>query len=225
MYRVLVSVEGQTEEIFVRDILAPHLVDYGVAIEQVILKTKRPAGAAPHRGGMSTWAKVERELRILLSDSNAAMITTMYDLYGLPSDAPGRAGSRGIADPHRRAAVLEAEIQRSLADDRLCVYLQVHEFEAMLFAAPDEIAARAGKPALADSIAEVTEQAGGPELVDDSPQTAPSKRLVAMWSDFIKTLDGPAIVKAAGLAVIRSQCPHLDGWIAGLERVGDSRMT
>lgn len=91
----------------------------------------------------------------------------------------------------------------------------------MLFAAPHQVAARAALPGLSDSIAEATRLAGGPELVDDGPETAPSKRLASMLPGFTKTLDGPAIVKAAGLSSIRSECPHLDAWIHRLESSGN----
>lgn len=164
MQRVLISVEGQTEEIFVRDVLAPHLADAGVAARHVILKTKRPAGAP----------------------------TTQ----------------------------LESAIQGSLGDRRLCPYLQVHEFEALVFAAPSHVATRAGSAALEGQLADIARSLGGPERVDDGPHTAPSKRLASLWPGYTKTLDGPAIVKAAGLAAIRAQCPHLDAWISGLEALG-----
>lgn len=220
MRRVLVSVEGQTEEIFVRDTLAPHLLDHGVAIQHVILKTKRLAGGSAHRGGVSKWSKIEQEIRLLLRDSDAAAITTMYDLYGLPADTPGAGHARGDVDPHHRAAHIETEIQNRFDDSRLDAYLQIHEFEAMLFGVPDHVAARAGQPKLARLMTDAANVAGGPELVDDGPQTTPSKRLVTIWPEFTKTLDGPAIVKAAGLATIRASCPHLDNWIGRLERLG-----
>lgn len=117
MQRVLVSVEGQTEEIFVRDILAPHLIGFGIALQQVILKTKRPAGAAPGRGGMSRWSKVSNELRLLLRDSGASTVTTMYDLYGLPTDTPGWEHALGITDPHERAGYVEEQIKGSVGDE------------------------------------------------------------------------------------------------------------
>ena len=218
MRRVLASVEGQTEEIFIRDVLVPHLWDHGVALQQVILKTKRPAGLPPGRGGVSKWSLIERELKILLADSDAALITTMYDLYGLPADTPGWTRSAN-ENPHQRADNVEMGMRRTFADRRFQPYLQVHEFEALLFAAPDHVEQRAGKSTLSKAISEVSERAGGPELVNDNPQTAPSKRLVSLWPEFTKTLDGPAIVKEAGLTTIRAKCPHFDRWVAALEAV------
>lgn len=220
MRRVLISVEGQIEEIFVRDVLAPHLAGAGVALQQVILKTKRPAGAPAERGGLSTWPKVERELRLLLGDTNAVAVTTMYDLYGLPIDTPGWPAAHGSGDPRQRAVQIESAIEEAVGDRRLRAYIQVHEFEALVFAAPSQVAIRAGSESLGAEVAAIARSLGGPELVDDGPQTAPSKRLAALWPGYTKTLDGPAIVKASGLAAIRSQCPHLDAWISSLEDLG-----
>jgi len=35
-----------------------------------------------------------------------------------------------------------------------------------------------------------------------------------------KTSDGPTILAKIGIEAIRSQCPHLSGWLARLEAVG-----
>ena len=40
MSRILISVEGQTEETFVREIVSPHLSEYDVYPTPVILTTK-----------------------------------------------------------------------------------------------------------------------------------------------------------------------------------------
>ncbi|MGH3564643.1 MAG: DUF4276 family protein [Pseudonocardia sp.] len=60
-------------------------------------------------------------------------------------------------------------------------------------------------------------QAGGPELVDDGPNSAPPKRLLRHCPTYTKTGDGPQAISAAGLAVVRSRCPHLDAWLTTLD--------
>jgi uncharacterized protein DUF4276 len=58
--------------------------------------------------------------------------------------------------------------------------------------------------------------AGGPELVNDGPETAPSKRLLRYWPTYVKTMDGPLAIAELGVAKLRAQCPHLDAWLTDL---------
>ena len=101
MKKVFVSVEGQTEETFVRDFLAPHLFTSDIFFQPVVLSTKRPAAGGKFKGGATGWSKIERELRLLLRDSSATAATTMFDLYGLPADVPGLVASSDLSPYHR----------------------------------------------------------------------------------------------------------------------------
>jgi hypothetical protein len=83
--------EGQTEEIIARDVIAPHFNSTDAYVTWSILTTKRPAGGPAFKGGISSWAKLERELRRLLLDSSTTVLTTMLDYYAFPADAPGMA--------------------------------------------------------------------------------------------------------------------------------------
>lgn len=54
---------------------------------------------------------------------------------------------------------------------------------------------------------------GSPELVNDGPATAPSKRLLAHHPAYNKLLDGPLALADLGLPALRERCPHLDAWL------------
>jgi hypothetical protein len=56
-----------------------------------------------------------------------------------------------------------------------------------------------------------------PEHINDSPQTAPSKRLQSMlFPKYDKTLHGPRAAQAIGLQTIMGQCAHFRGWVEKL---------
>ena len=55
-----------------------------------------------------------------------------------------------------------------------------------------------------------------PEHINNSPQTAPSKRILALVPHYKKTVDGPLIAEDIGLDAIRAQCPHFNNWIERL---------
>ncbi len=146
MKRVLILVEGQTEEIVAKELLAPHLFPFDVHLAPVVVATKRPAGAPKQAGGISSWAQVRREVELLLRDSSLDCVTTMIDYYGLPTDWPGWAerpqgGAAAVAH-------LEASMATDLGDDRFLPYLALHETEAMVFTGPAEAAAVSGTPGL-----------------------------------------------------------------------------
>lgn len=180
MKRVFVSVEGQTEETFVRDFLAPLLLANGTFFQPVVLTTKRPATGGKFRGGATGWSQIEREIRLLLSDSSVVAVTTMIDRYGLPTDVPGLVAST-MLPPYGRVAAVEAGISTRFSDTRFRPYIQLHEFEALVFVTPELAARRSGTPLVLEEINRAVENAGSPELVNDSPLTAPSKRLRTMW--------------------------------------------
>jgi Domain of unknown function (DUF4276) len=103
---------------------------------------------------------------------------------------------------------------------------QLHEFEAYLFSDPswfgffyDRHEAR-----IADLQA-ITEAYSTPELIDDGPQSAPSKRIVQILPDYedAKAVVGPQVAELIGLQVIRSRCPHFDSWLARLETLSPLR--
>ena len=151
---------------------------------------------------------------MLLHGAGPRLVTTFFDLYALPTDFPGFAASSG-SDPIARATELEDDLSSHIADDRLNPYIQVHEAEALVLACPDQLEVRhTGLGALA---LQAVAQEGGPEVVDDGPTTAPSKRLESWASAYSKTGDGPAIVASTDLSTIRQQCEHSNGWMSWLE--------
>lgn len=50
-------------------------------------------------------------------------------------------------------------------------------------------------------------RAGGPELVDDGPGTAPSERLERADPNCSRTVTGPLLIVEAGLGAVLERCP------------------
>jgi hypothetical protein len=89
MKRVLMLVEGQTEETFVKELLAPHLWALGVAPIPTLAVTKRVKSGPNFKGGLVSYGQARNQVVRLLGDKDAAAVTTMFDLNGLPDDFPG----------------------------------------------------------------------------------------------------------------------------------------
>jgi len=142
----------------------------------------------------------------------------MFDLYAFFDDFPGLAEVPPEASPEQRVTLLEGAMTADLADPRVIPYIQLHEFEALLFADCNRLCEFHGVSEKLEEVESIVSQAGGPEGVDDGPTTAPSRRIARLFPGHRKSVDGPAILKAAGLPLLRQRCPHFNGWIGRLEQ-------
>lgn len=70
MKRLLVLVEGQTEEAFVRDVLTAHLSAFEIYPTAVLLKTKRVKSGGAFRGGVTSTEQVLGDIQRLLVASS-----------------------------------------------------------------------------------------------------------------------------------------------------------
>lgn len=220
MKRVLALVEGQTEETFMRDVLAIHLLQFGVYLTPIVLSTKRVKSGLKFKGGVNTYPQFKRDLRHLLSDRNAVAVTTMLDYYGLPNDFPGAKKLRGLRSCYERAEHLEKSLQDDFQDHRFLPYLSLHEFEALLLTSPDQIARTFSSTSDVPKLRMIVENVDSPEEVNDGPTTHPAARLSDLLPLYKKRLHGPMIVRRIGLDQIRQQCPHFHQWMSRLENLG-----
>lgn len=216
MRRLHVLVEGQTEEIVVNNVIAPHLAHKGWEVSVSILATKRPAGGGKVRGGVSSWEKIRRDVGRLLPNFDA--VTTVIDYYGFPDDAPGMATRPRKAGAIDRVRHVERALAMCVDNQRFIPHLTLHETEAWVFAAVDELVDLLDDPPLGTDLRGIADGAGGPELINDHPATAPSRRIVERCPAYQKTFHGPLCIEALGLTELRAQCPHLDSWLSELER-------
>lgn len=215
-------VEGQSEEAFVKQTLAPWLAASGVFVQgPIVLWTKRLPAGGGHRGGVGSWEQIRKNLSPLLADGDA-WVTTLLDFYGLPEDVPGLAEHRGRgAAADQQAASMQAEMAAAFGQaPRFLPFLALHEFEAWLFAEPDVVATHFGNPAIATRLAGEIPSPGGPEAIKHGHDTHPKARLLKHCPGYKETSDGPTVLGKIGIPAIRARCPHFDGWLAQLEALG-----
>ena len=118
MRKLHILVEGQTEEVIVNNVIGPYLSSEDLYVTTSILKTKPSAGGHPaHVGGVSSWTKILKEIRLLLGDTSTTMLTTLIDYYGFPDDAPGMA-DRPIGSPYARVEHVESAIAGAVDSGR-----------------------------------------------------------------------------------------------------------
>lgn len=222
--RILIVCEGQTELGFCKKVLGPHLGACGLFIDCPVVNTGKI-----QRGGIVDYQPVKKDLIRYLKQNAGAFVTTMIDFYGLPNSFPGYAHARNLY-----GAVAQAEfLERSLLDDlraepdisrvesRFIPYLQLHEFEALLFSDLSVFSERFSQKVV-DLLLKQASSFENPEAINDSPQTAPSKRIIeaARTLDrkkYKKLTDGLPFATKVGLPKMREKCPRFDAWVARLE--------
>ena len=212
---MLVLVEGQTEEVFVNRVLAPHLWQHEVAATPTILETRHLPGRTRDKGGVSSWSKTRNDILMRLGDTDA-VTTTILDFYGLPDDFPGR-GLPRTNSPIQDVLAVEAAMAAEFQNPRFVPFLALHEFEAWVFSMPQAIAAHFGKPSLAAKIEVVAGAFPSVEHINHGPETHPSRRLETMIPEYKKRSDGPTILEAVGVSGVRLRCPHFHDWLSRLE--------
>lgn len=219
--------EGQTEQGFVEEVLRPYLQDYGVAgVKSILITTNKKKNA---RGGMLSYSHALTDLKLLREtkldgDYERHIFTTMFDLYALPDDFPGFEASKKIGDPYSRVCCLEKCFAEAINDNRFIPYIQLHEFEALLFCGVEYIIKLyPGREVQCERLVQDLQKVGNPELINNSPQTAPSKRIIrAVEGDkkvhynYDKPKTGKFVTKNIGIDKLRSRCKHFDEWVGKL---------
>lgn len=218
MKRVLVLVEGHTEERFIKDVVCQYLLQCCIDLTPTLAVTKRVKDGTRFKGGITSYQKAQMDIRLLLRDTNATAVTTFVDYYGLPRDFPGMT-SRPASDPIRRAIHVENEWAARIGDTRFHPYLMVHEFEALLFSKPDEIGTALYLPKVSRDLEQIRRAFSTPEEIDEGPDTAPSKRIIGCCSAYQKAVHGPMVARRIGLLEMRSQCVHFNDWLSWLEHL------
>lgn len=99
MKMIYIYCEGQTEESFINNVLAPHLRNVGIYATPIICTTRKKGGKK-YRGGVSDYFKIKNELSFLCKKHKNEVITTMFDYYAMPSNTPGI--SNGEIDLYKR---------------------------------------------------------------------------------------------------------------------------
>lgn len=221
MPRLLVHVEGQTEETFVNELLGEYLMASGYHY----VRARLAGNPRKQRGGIRLWDGVKRDILAHLKEDRVAINAIMVDYYALPQDWPGRKEAPGKNTSSAKAESVEASLLADIADamgprfnpKRFVPLIVMHEFEALLFSDPDRFAQGIERRDLAMKFLAIRQGFESPEDINDSVHTAPSKRIVELFPRYQKPLFGPLAAIEIGLPTIRKECPHFNHWLKRLE--------
>jgi hypothetical protein len=214
MRRLIIVVEGDTEKEFIDTVLSPYLMSKGL-YDVSCFKIKHT------KGGLTKYQHLKTDLINCVYESNV-LVTTMIDFYALPDDFPKYKEAKNIVNKSERLFFLEKAIIDDLEKTQettftnLLPYIQLHEFEALVFSSIDAIKSLYTETeANFDEIEKIITNYPNPEDINDDPKTAPSKRLKnnQLIKGYDKVVDGNLIIEEAGIDIILEKCPRFRKWI------------
>jgi hypothetical protein len=219
---VIILVEGQTEKIFIEELLIPYIADKNIFLCPIMFS--KPG----EKGGDVRFSRAKRDIGNHLKQRQNTYISVMMDYYAI-KDWPGLDDSKKQKTHTGKAEVLNGETAKVVQElfpeqnreRRFIPYVSMYETEALYFCAPAVIAGELNvNPAEIESI---LHKCGEPEAINDNPETAPSKRLIKLSRDtFKKTSTGIAIAKTIGIQRMRESCPLFNDWIGKIEALSSA---
>ena len=213
-------VEGQTEEAFVKRILNPHLANLGVYVKVRCVLTSWRRNIK-HRGGIGSYEKARNDINTWIKEDRNSDVrfTTMFDVYGLPTNFPGYRDAKQRSDPYGRVKVLEDALGEDISDRRFIPHFQLHEFEALLLSDPQKLDSQFDSSTGIRQLVDMVASFDSPELINDGDNTAPSKRIIGEIPEYekMKPSAAPIVAEKIGLPTLRLQCKHFDEWLCRLE--------
>jgi hypothetical protein len=212
MTRVILVVEGQTEEAFVNQVLAPDLSLKQIYVTATRIMTSQSAHRM-YKGGFVNFAHLERDVSRLLASDQKRYVGCMVDLYRLPNSVPGYMQCNAQANGYAKVNLLHQIWFNHFQSPRFIPFVQLHEFEALLYADPQAAQFVTGSNAAMTAMTQALVQVGGnPELVNQTPDGAPSKRLLAAFPGYEKVVHGVQIAQHVGIQNIQQKCAHFKTW-------------
>ena len=222
MIRLHIIAEGETEKAFAKTVLTPHLAPFDVIVDtRCVLTRKDKRAAKEYRGGLQSYDKARKDIRNWLKEDNhpECRFTTMFDLYALPDDFPGCVPAKVRIDRYERVRMLESAMAQDIDDHRFVPYIQLHEFEALILADPQKLDWEYLEHDGPINNLKAMVEGQNPELINDGPTTAPSKRILTEIPEYDKVTAGVSVAAKIGIHTLRQKCRHFNEWLTTLEQL------
>jgi len=212
---IYIICEGQTEEEFVNVILRPYFTSHQVYdVRPILMSTSKG-----HKGGDVKYDRLKFNIDKLLLSEKDILVTTFIDFFRLKSDFPQFEIGQQKPNKFERVAFLEQALAEAINRPRFIPYIQLHEFEGLLFAAKDGFEFLPDlKPSNLKELIVAVNEKENPELLNDGELTAPSKRLEQLIPGFDKNKPfyGGIIAEVNTIEAILVRCARFTNWIETL---------
>lgn len=201
MTRLAIVVEGQTEEEFVKQIIAPELASSNTVVEAININ-----------GDVRT-STLAKEMGILYETNDH--VTSLVDLY----EYTNRNKRSKLELENAITERMKQKIGNGFDPEKVTAYIQQYEFESLLFSDPQSFkkAIPGVTHQICNDISRIRNCFNTPEDINDTQETAPSNRLKRLIQNYHKVSHGIGVAKHTGLNKIRQECPGFNKWLCKLE--------
>ena len=209
-YRCLIIiVEGQTEEEFIKESFAPWLLGHDIFdVRPIPIRTSQR-----QKGGNINYRKFKNDVIRFLKSENEVLVTSLIDFFRLPTDFPEFKNAQKLNGSERQVEYLENALSDDIGEARFLPYIQMHEFEALLFTDLRGFVQLPGiSPRQRLAFEKILQDYPNPELINNDPETAPSKRLEKIYPAYKKVLHGNYILLENSLSAVFEKCPRFSKW-------------
>jgi len=216
--RVYIICEGETEQEFCANILTRYFQPKEIIIHYPLIKKSM--------GGVVNWSYLKKQIEFTLKSDKYAYVSTLIDYYGisLKHNFPDWAVAKSNLNIYSKIDILEQgmynDIDKKLSR-RFIPYVQLHEFEGLLFNDENVFYKVIPESQLIGKkeLKEIFENFDNPEMINDNPDSAPSKRLERIIKGYNKIVYGNIIAEEIGIENIRQKSLHFDNWISKIEGI------
>lgn len=221
--------EGQSEQIFVTNLLIPYLYDkhpnrfVEYHISAPILRSTKSRDQS-QKGGDVRYVRIKNYIENLTKHTSDCYVTTFIDFYAIGNDFPSYNNLSSVNGAVEQAKMLELDLQQIDDSWQVIPYIQLHEYETIYFADV------AGFTALDPKLQSISQEMNktlvnfdnNPEQINNSPTTAPSKRIQNLFATQQLNYKNSKVLYAnlytheynsQKIDLIRASCPHFDEWI------------
>ena len=211
MKRLYIIVEGQTEQEFVNSMIAPYMQQNGVySVTPVLIRTSKTG-----RGGFVNYEHLKNDARKLLCSKKTDFVVSMFvDFFRIP-EVPHKERWEKKSTHIEQVKEMEECIAEDINDSRFIPYIQLHEFEALLFSSNKGFDTYFSEDNAKDT-QHIIDTFNNPEDINTTPTGAPSKRLLAIKDDYDKVIEGNLIALEVGINDILAKCLRFRLWIEKL---------
>lgn len=218
MNQIYILVEGYTEKDFVNNVLRKYLWEnHSIYVTAVIVSKKIDPSVKKFKSGLSNWnySRFLNDLGQLIRTNNKILVTTLVDYYGYPSKLPGNKDTL-TGTSVQKVQTLETALSNHFGNPpNFIPYIQLHEFEALLFSDSVDYDLVFEQRELTQ-INSIIAQFDNPEDINDSPQKAPSKRILSIKKNYAKSIDGQNLAELTGIPKMMEKCPRFRNWIESI---------
>lgn len=225
MKRICIVCEGQTEETFVREVLAPSFYELDLNLIGETIQT-----STGHKGGSLSYERVHKHLRNRLNQASAYAVTTLFDFYRLDNEFPGFSEAKAKHNLQQQLEVLNQALHQDVVGkvgcmpNRFIPYIQPHEFEALLFSDVTTLTNSESNWRGSEAALHLARNAvESPEHINERPDTKPAAHLERELKNpsFHKRRHGPILAKRIGLTKIENECKFFANWLNQIRALAD----